>query len=81
MITKLGGYIEIYVNTSLGKCDERDVKGLYALAHKGLIKIFTGISDPYEEPENADIMINSSGIYPEYLVDDIYEKIKTIGYL
>ena len=71
----------IFVNTSLEKCEERDVKGLYALARNGLIKEFTGISDPYEEPENAEIVINSSGVSPERLVDEIFEKIKTLGYL
>ncbi len=81
LISNSGGYIEIFVNTPLEKCEERDVKGLYALAHKGLIKKFTGISDPYEEPENPEIMINSSGVSPEKLVAKIYEKIKTIGYL
>ena len=81
LISNLGGYIEIFVNTPLEKCEERDVKGLYALARKGLIKEFTGISDPYEEPENAEIVINSSGVSPERLVDEIYEKIKIIGYL
>ena len=69
-------YIEIHVNTSLEKCEERDVKGLYELARKGVIKEFTGISDPYEIPENAEIIVNSTGISPEALVDQIYKKIK-----
>ena len=54
LISSLGGFIEIYVNTSLEKCEERDVKGLYELARKGVIKEFTGISDPYEIPTDAD---------------------------
>tara|TARA_B110000438_G_scaffold298052_1_gene345510 strand:- start:6694 stop:8361 length:1668 start_codon:yes stop_codon:yes gene_type:complete len=81
LISRLGGFIEIFVNTSLEKCEERDVKGLYELARKGVIKEFTGISDPYEEPEEAEIVVNSSGISPENLVDDIYLKIKKMGYI
>jgi len=81
LISKLGGFIEIYVNTSLEKCEERDVKGLYELARKGVIKEFTGISDPYETPTNAEIIVNSSGAPPEELVDQIYLRIKQLGYL
>ena len=59
MIEGAGGtYVECFVDTTLEKCEERDVKGLYALARKGVIKEFTGISDPYEKPINAEIVIN-----------------------
>jgi len=81
LIAPLGGYIDIHVNTSLEKCEERDVKGLYELARKGVIKEFTGISDPYEVPENAEIVVNSSGTPPEALVDQIYIRIKEMGYI
>ena len=81
MISSNGGYIEIYVNTSLEKCEERDAKGLYKLAREGVIKEFTGISDPYEEPINADIVVNSMGTPPEELVDQIFLKIIDKGYL
>ena len=81
MITRFGGFIEIFVNTSLKKCEERDAKGLYALARKGLVKEFTGISDPYEKPYNSEIVVNSSGIKPEKLVERIYKKIKKLGYI
>ena len=81
LISKEGGYIEIYVNTPLEKCEERDAKGLYALARKGKLKEFTGISDPYEEPKTADIVINSSGETPENLVDQIYDAICEMGYI
>jgi sulfate adenylyltransferase len=69
------------VSTSLDKCEERDAKGLYKLARKGVIKEFTGISDPYEAPKNAEVIIDSSGIAPENLVDQIYDKIKEQGYI
>ncbi len=81
LISKEGGYIEIFVNTSLEKCEERDSKGLYALARQGKIKEFTGISDPYEEPKEAEIVVNSSGKSPEILVKKIYEKIVNMGFI
>ena len=81
LISKEGGYLEIFVNTPLEKCEERDSKGLYALAREGKIKEFTGISDPYEEPKNAEIVIDSSGESPEKLVEEIYEKIVDMGYI
>ncbi len=81
LISKLGGYLEIYVNTSLEKCEERDVKGLYELARKGVIKEFTGISDPYEVPENAEIVVNSSGTPSEELVEQIYLRICELEYI
>ena len=81
LISKRGGYIEIYVSTSIDKCEERDVKGLYKQAREGVIKEFTSISDPYEAPKNAEIIIDSSGIAPEKLVDQIYHKIKELGYI
>ena len=82
LISNFGGYIEIYVNTSLSKCEERDSKGLYRLARQGKIKQFTGISDPYEEPTNPEITVNSDGSKtPEEIVEIIYEKIKHKGYI
>ena len=81
LISKLGGYIEIHISTSLEKCEERDVKGLYKLAREGKLKEFTGISDPYENPSNAELVIDSSGIAPEKLVDKIYSYIKECGFI
>ena len=80
MIDPLGGYIEIFVNTPLEICEQRDVKGLYAKARKGLLKQFTGIDDPYEKPENAEIVIDSSDEDPEILVDQILDQIHKMGY-
>lgn len=60
LIENIGGkYIEIWVNIPLEICEKRDVKGLYKLARKGIIKQFTGISDPFEQPSKADIIITS----------------------
>ncbi len=52
-------FVECYVKCSLAKCEERDVKGMYAKARKGEIKGFTGIDDPYEPPENPDLLIDT----------------------
>ena len=60
LIEDMGGkYIEIFVDTSLDVCEKRDIKGLYKLAREGIIKEFTGISDPFENPSKADIIMTS----------------------
>ncbi len=82
LISKYGGYIEVFVSTSLETCEERDSKGLYKLARSGQLKKFTGISDPYEIPKNPEITINSDGSEPPIvLVDKIIEKIIDLGFL
>ena len=82
LISKVGNFIEIFVNTSLEKCEERDSKGLYKLAREGKIKGFTGISDPYEEPKSPDIVINSDGSkLPEELVENIFHKLIKMGFV
>ncbi len=80
LISSIGGYFEVYVETPLEKCEQRDVKGLYALARAGKVKEFTGISDPYEPPLNAEATIDSSTLPPEQLVEVIYEKLRKAGY-
>jgi sulfate adenylyltransferase len=55
-------YIEIFMRTDLTVCEERDIKGLYKLARKGVIKEFTGISDPFEEPLRSEIVLNGNSI-------------------
>lgn len=60
-----GDFIEIHVSTPLEVCEERDVKGLYAKARRGEIENFTGVSDPYEEPENPELRIDTTHITPE----------------
>lgn len=67
-------YIEVFVNTSLEVCEQRDVKGLYARARKGEIKNMTGISAPYEQPLNPDIEVSNENSIEES-IDIIYEKI------
>ena len=81
MIAPLGGYIEIFVNTPLEVCERRDAKGLYAKARQGLIKQFTGIDDPYEEPENAEITLDTSRTTLEEEVDSIIAYLQGNGYI
>nr|MDA3952224.1 adenylyl-sulfate kinase [Bacteroidales bacterium] len=64
-------FFEIYVNTSIEVCEQRDVKGLYAKARAGLIKNFTGIDSPYEEPTSPDVEITTE----EVNIEDSVQKI------
>jgi len=81
IVSAYGGFIEIHVSTPLEVCERRDVKGLYAKARQGIIKEFTGISDPYELPKSPEIIIDSSSDDPEVLVQNIMEKIEEFGYI
>ncbi len=82
LISKYGGYIEVFVNTPLEICEERDSKGLYKLAREGKVIEFTGVSDPYEPPDNPEVIINSDGtVLPEDLVDTLYNKLIDLGYI
>ena len=69
-------FVEVYVSTPIEECERRDVKGLYKEARAGKIANFTGISSPYEEPENPDIVVDTSGHTIEECVDIILEGLK-----
>lgn len=71
-------FIEIYVNTPLEVCEQRDTKGLYKKARAGLIKNFTGIDSPYEEPKNPFIEVKTAEMTLEESVEFIYNKILPI---
>jgi adenylylsulfate kinase len=68
-------FIEIFLNTPLEVCEDRDVKGLYKKARAGLIKDFTGISSPFEAPEHADLVIDTSKTSIKDSVDHIFDVI------
>ena len=80
-IVPVGGFIEIHVATPLDVCEQRDRKGLYALARAGKIKEFTGISDPYEEPENAEMVIDTVDITPDLAAHRILVKLEAMGFI
>lgn len=69
-------FVEIYVNTPLEECERRDVKGLYKKARKGEIPVFTGISSPYEAPEQPEIQIDTSRCSVEEAVEQVMKALK-----
>lgn len=69
------GFCEVYVSTSMEECEKRDVKGLYQAARKGLVSDFTGITSPYEVPENPDVIVDTTGREIEECVDQILGQI------
>ncbi len=80
-ISQHGGFILVYVSTPLEVCEARDRKGLYAKAREGVIKEFTGISDPYEVPEDADVVIDTTDITPEEAAQLIFLHLEKEGYV
>ena len=76
-----GDFIEIFVDAPLSVCEERDPKGLYKKARAGEIKGFTGIDDPYEAPEKAELILNSGEKTPEELADQVVAHLRRVGKL
>src|SRR5437016_2852692 len=74
-------FIETYVKASVEACEERDVKGLYAKARSGEIKEFTGVSDPYEPPENPEIVLETEHQTPEESARQIVDFLEGRGLL
>lgn len=74
-------FIEVHVAAPLEVCADRDVKGMYAKAFSGEIKNFTGVSDPYEEPLNAEITLNTHEETLEESVQKCIDYLETNGYL
>jgi sulfate adenylyltransferase len=80
-ISAYGGYVLVYVSTPIEVCEQRDRKGLYAKARAGIIEEFTGISDPYEEPDDADVVIDTSETSPEEAANEIIIALERLGYV
>jgi adenylyl-sulfate kinase len=78
---EIGNFVEVYVKCPLDVCRQRDVKGLYKLADEGKIKGFTGVDDPYEEPEHPELVIETDKETPEESVQHILVKLEELGYL
>ena len=78
---EIGDFVEVYCKCSLETCIRRDVKGLYKKALAGEIKNYTGIDDPYEEPLNPEVVLDTDRETPEESVKKIIEKLKILGYL
>jgi sulfate adenylyltransferase len=81
MIEALGGFVLVHVATPLEVCEQRDRKGLYAKARAGIVKEFTGISDPYEVPPNAEVVINTADLSPEEAAQEIILQLERQGYI
>jgi sulfate adenylyltransferase len=81
MIDQYGGFFEIYVSTPIEVCEARDRKGLYAKARAGLVKAFTGVSDPYEVPEHPELAVDTSQLSVDEAVQRILLKLEQEGFL
>ncbi len=81
VISKQGGFVLVHIATPLEVCEQRDRKGLYAKARQGIIKEFTGISDPYEAPEDAEITIDTTDMPPEEAAQEIILHLEREGFI
>jgi adenylyl-sulfate kinase len=78
---EIGRFVEVYVSTPLEVCEERDVKGLYKQARAGKIKEMTGVDDPYEPPETAEIVVDTLTHSPPESAKIILDALETGGWL
>jgi sulfate adenylyltransferase len=81
MIEPYGGFILVHVATPLETCEQRDRKGLYAKARAGIVKEFTGISDPYEVPADAEVVINTAELSAEEAAQEIILHLEREGFI
>src|SRR2546422_390126 len=81
MIEPRGGFVLIHVATPIEVCEERDRKGLYAKARAGILKEFTGVSDPYEEPADADLVVDTTAVTPAEAAQQIILHLEREGYI
>src|SRR6266436_4168603 len=81
LIEPFGPFVEVYVSASVDECARRDVKGLYAKAFAGEITGFTGVDDPYEAPENPELVINTLVESPEESLQNVLTKLAELGHI
>jgi sulfate adenylyltransferase len=81
MIDPRGGFVLVHVATPLPVCERRDRKGLYARARAGLVKEFTGVSDPYEPPGDADVVLDTTDTSPEEAAQEVLLHLERLGYI
>jgi len=81
MVEPGGGFLLVHVATPVEVCEQRDRKGLYAKARAGIVKEFTGISDPYEEPKDAGIVLDTTDRSPEECVQAVLLHLEKEGYI
>ena len=78
---EIGDFLEVFVDTSLDECIRRDPKGLYKLALEGKIKDLTGLQDPYEAPEDPELVIPTEDVTVEQSADMVMDSLRNHGYL
>ena len=78
-IEAFGAFVEVHVATSLDACERRDRKGLYKLAREGKIKEFTGISDPYEAPTKAELVVDTENVDVDHCAHQVILKLESMG--
>jgi ATP sulfurylase/adenylyl-sulfate kinase len=78
---EIASFVEVYLKCPIEVCRQRDIKGLYKLADEGKIKNFTGVSDPYEEPEHPELIIETDKETVEESVAHVFAKLEELGYL
>jgi adenylylsulfate kinase len=78
-VEEFGPFVEIFVDASVEECARRDVNGLYAKALAGEIKGFTGVDDPYEEPEHPELVVDTEGQEPEGSAAVVVAKLEELG--
>ena len=81
MIEPFGGFILVHLSTPVEVCEQRDRKGLYAKARAGILKEFTGISDPYEEPTDAEVTVDTGELSPEEAAQEIILHLEREGFV
>ena len=81
MVSAYGGFIEVHVATPVEVCEQRDRKGLYAQARAGRITGFTGVDDPYEAPEHAEVVIDTTDISPPEAAERVLRFLSEAGYM
>jgi adenylylsulfate kinase len=81
LVEEWGPFVEVFVKASVDECARRDVKGLYEKAFKGEIKEFTGVSDPYEEPSDPELVVDTEELGPEASARKIVERLEQLGLL
>lgn len=81
MIQPFGGFVLAHISTPLAICESRDRKGLYAKARAGLIPQFTGVSDPYEAPDDAEVVIDTTDLTPEEAAQEIFLHLQRQGFI
>ncbi|MDO5633201.1 MAG: bifunctional sulfate adenylyltransferase/adenylylsulfate kinase [Paracoccus sp. (in: a-proteobacteria)] len=79
MVEAGGAFVEVHVATPIEECERRDRKGLYKLAREGKIKEFTGISDPYEEPQNPELRVDTTNIDVDSAAHEVLLKLEGMG--